>query len=100
MFFISINLNDFVTINPIITLISEVIINTIIIDINILPIFFGSFILPIDVDIVKNTSGIIITSNKFKNKSPNGLKIDASSLNINPMNVPIIIDNNSISDDL
>ena len=58
---------------------------------NILPILFGCFILPIDVDRVKNIKGTTITSSIFKNKSPSGLTIAAFSLNISPIIVPRII---------
>ena len=82
------------------TLTIEVNANTSIIVVSILPILFGCFIFPIDVLIVKKISGTIITSNIFKNKSPNGLNTVAFSSNISPTIVPIIIDAKSINVDL
>jgi hypothetical protein len=49
---------------------------------------------------VKKIKGTIITNNKLINKSPNGLKILALSLNISPITVPIIIEPINIKDDL
>ena len=78
----------------------EVKTNTSIIVPKIFPILLGCFILPNDVVIVKNIKGTMITNNKFKNKSPNGLNTVALSLNISPTIVPIIIDAISINEDL
>ena len=85
---------------PIITLIIEVMINVIKLTSNIFPILLGLFIFPIDVVMVKNISGTIITNKVFKNKSPNGFKLLDFSLNIKPIIIPIIIDVKSMIDDL
>ena len=89
-----------VEIIPTPTLTSDVNINTSNIVTSILPILLGCFILPIEVVMVKNISGTIITSNKFKNKSPNGARTFAFSLNTSPTIVPIIIEPKSIKVDL
>ena len=96
----STNLNALVDTIPTNTLTIEVNANTSIIVVSILPILLGCFIFPIDVLIVKKISGTIITSNIFKNKSPNGLNTVAFSPNISPTIVPIIIDAKSINVDL
>ena len=54
--------------NPIKTATNEVITNVITIDLRTLPNLLGCFILPIDVDIVKNIKGTIIIINKLINK--------------------------------
>ena len=48
----------------------------------------------------KKISGTIITNNRFKNKSPNGLNIVAFSLKITPTMLPTIIATKSIIVDL
>ena len=63
----------------------------------ILPKRFGCFILAIDVLIVKNTNGTIITNIKFKKMSPNGLKTVAPSFHIKPIIAPIIIESSNIT---
>ena len=95
--------------NPINTAISDVTINVaiIVVTINvaiivniILPIRLGVFIFDIDVVIVKNISGTIITNKRFKNTSPNGFKTVALSWNITPTIAPMIIDATRIIVDL
>ena len=70
--------------------------NTIRIVIIILPNLLGFSILIIDDVIVKNIRGTITTNIKFRKISPKGLKTQAFSLKIRPMNVPIIMLNNKM----
>lgn len=85
---------------PINTAINEVSKNTTIIAIIILPSLLGVCIFAIDVVIVTNISGTIITNNIFKNKSPNGLRIVAFSPKQRPTIVPTIIETKIIIVDL
>lgn len=78
----------------------EVNINTSTIVPIILPNLFGCCILAIDVVIVKNISGTIITNRRFKNISPNGCNTVAFSLNTIPITAPTIIATNNIIVDL
>lgn len=96
----STNFTKYVLANPINTAIIDVNANTHTIVIIILPNLFGVFIFAIDVVIVKNISGMIITNKKFKNKSPKGLRIVAFSLNTIPTIAPTIIATNNIIVDL
>ena len=66
----------------------------------ILPSLLGCLILLIAVVILKNTSGTIVTNNKFKKISPSGLKTAAFSPNAIPTIAPIIIAAISIITDL
>ena len=91
---------EYVLINPTNTATSDVNKKTHIIVIIILPNLFGVFIFAIDVVIVKKISGMIITSKRFKNKSPNGLSIVAFSWNIIPTIAPTIIATKRIIVDL
>ena len=52
------------------------------------------------VAIVKKISGTIITTRRFKNKSPKGFKHSVFSLNIIPTIIPIIIEDKSMMEDL
>ena len=90
----------YVLVNPINTAIIEVITKTPIIDIMIFPNLFGCFIFEIAVVIFKKISGIIITNNRFKKISPNGLRIVAFSWNIIPTIAPTIIATKRIIVDL
>ena len=71
-----------------------------IIDTIIFPNLLGCFIFDIAVVMFKKISGTMITNNKFKNRSPNGLNIVAFSLKIIPMMLPTIIATRSIIVDL
>ena len=51
-------------------------------------------------DTAGKINGTTITSKKLINKSPNGLKTVALSLNISPITVPNIIEPSNIKDDL
>ena len=57
-------------------------------------------ILAIDVGIVKNINGTIITNNRFKKISPNGLRTVAFSWNTIPTIAPTIMATKSIIVDL
>ena len=72
-----ISFTKYVLANPINTATIDVKTNTSNIEPIIFPILFGCFIFDIAVVMFKNISGIIITNNRFKNKSPNGLNIVA-----------------------
>ena len=91
------NLINIVLSRPTTTAIIDVITITRIIDPIILPKRFGCFILAIEVLIVKNTNGTIITNIKFKKMSPNGLKTVAPSFHIKPIIAPIIIETSNIT---
>ena len=95
-----ISFTKYVLANPINTATIDVKTNTSNIEPIIFPILFGCFIFDIAVVMFKNISGIIITNNRFKNKSPNGLNIVAFSLKIIPMMLPTIIATRSIIVDL
>ena len=90
----------YVLANPINTAITDVITNTSNIEPIIFPILFGCFIFDIAVVMFKKISGIIITNNRFKNKSPSGLSIVAFSLKMIPMILPTIIATKRIIVDL
>ena len=90
----------YVLANPTNTAIIDVITNTKIIEPIIFPNLLGCFIFDIAVVMFKKISGTIITNNRFKNKSPNGLNIVAFSLKITPTMLPTIIATKSIIVDL
>ena len=81
---------------PTITAIIDVIKNITIVLIKILPNLLRSLIFEIEDVIVKNINGTIMTSNRFKNKSPSGFTISAFSLNIKPQIAPITTKPNNI----
>ena len=76
----------------------EVTMNTPKVDNNTFSNLFGCLILAIDVVIVKKINGIIMTNNKFMNRSPKGLSTMAFSPAINPNMAPIIkaVNNNIV----
>ena len=84
------NSNVNVVISPITTDTKVVIINTPNIVVITLPKRLGCLIFAIDVVIVKNINGTMITNIKFINKSPNGLNTAAFSPYTNPTIAPII----------
>ena len=77
--------------NPTTTATIEVTTKVIIVVNIILPSLLGLLILDIDVVIVRNIKGTIITKSILINTSPKGAKVLASSLNINPTSTPKII---------
>ena len=95
-----ISFTKYVLANPINTAITDVRTNTNNIEPIIFPSLFGCFIFDIAVVMFKNISGIIITNNRFKNKSPSGLSIVAFSLKMIPMILPTIIATKRIIVDL
>ena len=84
------NSNVNVVTRPITTDIRVVIMNTPKIVVITLPKRLGCLIFAIDVVIVKNINGTMITNIKFINKSPNGLNTAAFSPYTNPTIAPII----------
>ena len=73
------NLTAYVDIIPIVAAINETTMNVPIIDTNSFPNLLGCFIFAIEVVIVRNINGTIITNIMFINNSPNGASILAFS---------------------
>ena len=84
------NFIEYVIARPIKQAISDVIKNITNVEVITFPNLLGCFILAMEVVIVRNISGTIITNNKLINKSPNGLNTAAFSPKISPIIAPII----------
>ena len=90
----------YVVTTPTITATSDITTNVKIMVTTIFPSLLGCFIFDIDVVMLKNINGTIVTNSRFKKRSPNGFKTAAFSLHAIPIIAPITIAAKSIITDL